>query len=85
MEWPKELWTLLLQSALLGKAREVYSALSVDQSADYSLVKEVILKAYELVAEAYQQQFQGHRKDELQTYVEFVQTKESLFVCWLFV
>ena len=30
LEWPKEVWTLLLQSTLIGKAREVYSALSVD-------------------------------------------------------
>jgi len=29
--WPKEMWTLLLQSSLLGKARKAYSALSIDQ------------------------------------------------------
>ena len=69
LEWPKEVWTLLLQSALLG---EVYSALSVDQSSDYNVVKTaIILKAYELVPEAYQQQFRGCRKEESQTYVEF--------------
>ena len=53
LEWPKEVWTLLLQSVLLGKAREVYSALSVDLSSDYDVVKAAILKAYELVPEAY--------------------------------
>ena len=31
LEWPKEVWTLLLQSTLIGKAREVYSALSVSR------------------------------------------------------
>ena len=25
LEWPKEVWILLLQSVLMGKAREVYS------------------------------------------------------------
>ena len=39
IEWPKEMWTLLLQSMLLGKAWEVYSALSVDHSSDYDIVK----------------------------------------------
>ena len=29
LKWPKEVWTLLLQSYLDGKARAVYSALSV--------------------------------------------------------
>ena len=48
LEWPKEMWTLLLQSVLLGKAREAYPALSVDHSSDYD-VKSAILKAYELL------------------------------------
>jgi len=37
---------------LTGKAREVYSALSVEQSSHYDAVKSAILKAYELVPEA---------------------------------
>ena len=53
LEWPRETWTLLLQSVLTGKAREVYSALSVEQSSQYDAVKSAILKAYELVPEAY--------------------------------
>ena len=71
-----------MQSVLLGKAREVYSALSVDQSSDYDVVKGAILKAYELVPEAYRQQFRGCRKEESQTYVEFAQTKEYFFNRW---
>jgi len=42
-----------LQSALLGKAREAYSTLSVDQSSDYDTVKSAVLRAYELITEAY--------------------------------
>ena len=82
LEWPKEVWTLLLQSVLLGKAREVYSALSVDQSSDYDVVKGAILKAYELVPEAYRQQFRRCRKEGSQTYVEFAWTKENFFNRW---
>ena len=57
LKWPEEEWTLLLQSSLVGKAREVYSALSIDDSAQYDIVKSAILKAYELVPEAYRQKF----------------------------
>ena len=41
LEWPCEVWTLLLQSVLVGKAREVYLSLSmtVEQSVQYELVK----------------------------------------------
>ena len=53
LEWPKDVWTLLLQSILVGKARKVYSSMSVEQSGWYELVKSIILKAYELVPEVY--------------------------------
>ena len=49
LEWPKEMWTLLLQSVLLRKVRDAYSTLSVDHNSDYDVVKSAILKAYELV------------------------------------
>ena len=45
----KEVWTLLLQSVLIGKAREIYSALPVEKNAQYEEVRQAILEAYELV------------------------------------
>ena len=62
LHWPAEVWTLLLQSTLVGKARQVYSALPVDQSSVYKMVKNAILKAYELVPEAYQQKFRSTKR-----------------------
>ena len=52
LNWPKEHWTLLLQSVLIGKAREIYTQLGVEQSHHYETVKELILKGYELVPKA---------------------------------
>ena len=44
LNWPKEHWTLLMQSVLIGKAREIYTQLGVEQSHHYETVKELILK-----------------------------------------
>ena len=63
LEWPQDSWMLLLQSVLIGKAREVYSA-------------------YELVPEAYRQNFRNYKKGEKQTYTEFAREKEALFDRW---
>ena len=52
LNWPKEHWTLLLQSVVIGKARAIYTQLGV----------ELILKGYELVPEAYRQQFRNCKK-----------------------
>ena len=82
LNWPKEHWTLLLQSVLIGKAREIYTQLGVEQSHHYETVKELILKGYELVPEAYRQKIRNCKKDSNQTHVEFARNKEQLFDRW---
>ena len=67
---------------VIGKAREIYSALPVERSTQYEDVRQAILKAYELVPEAYRQKFRNCKKQESQTYVEFAREKEALFDRW---
>ena len=73
---------MLLQSVLLGKARETYTQLTVEQASSYDTVKELILKGYELVPEAYCQKFRNFIRISNQTYVQFARTKEQLFDRW---
>ena len=47
------------------------SQLSLEQSADNDKVKKNILKAYELIPEAYRQKLRDCRKELDQTHVEF--------------
>lgn len=72
----------MLPSVLVGKAQEAYSALSIEESGDYETVKNAILRAYELVPEAYRQCFRSLCKPDKQTYVEFAKEKEALFTRW---
>jgi len=72
MKWPDSEQTLMLQCVLTGKAQKAYSSLSVLDSQNYHKVKEAVLKAYELVPEAYRQKFRNMRKPAEQTYCEFV-------------
>lgn len=69
--WPDGDRTLMLQCVFTGKAQEAYSALSPGDSMDYAKVRAAVLKAYELVPEAYRQRFRGWRKGDRQTHVEF--------------
>lgn len=66
----------------MGKAQEVISALSFEDSLDYDVVKVTVLRAYELVPEAYRQRFRLHAKTSKQTYVEFGREKRALFEKW---
>ena len=83
LSWPKEHWVLLLSTALKGKAQVAYSALPVRDRNDYETVKEAILKAFELVPEAYRQKFRGLHMGDSQTHVEYAKEKERLFDKWL--
>ena len=67
---------------MVGKAQEIYGSLSVEQSSNYEHVKEAILKAYELVPEAYRQKFRNYLKYDSKTHVEFAREKENLFNRW---
>ena len=82
LKWSKEHWTLLQQSVVIAKALEIYIQLSVEQISDYDKVKELILKAYELIPEAYRQKVINCRKENDKTHVEFARTKEQLFNRW---
>ena len=82
LRWPTDQWPLLLQSVLKGKAQEAYTALPISECVDYNCVKNAILKAYELVPEAYRQKFRNYRKQESQTHVEFAHEKEVYFDRW---
>ena len=82
LKWPKKHWALLIQCVLKGKAQEIYTQLSLEQASNYDTVKEVIMKGYELVPEAYRQKFRNCEKQSNQTFVEFARTKEQLFDRW---
>lgn len=82
LNWPREVWSLLLQCKLVGKAQEVCSSLPLQDSLQYDLVKVAILRAYELVPEAYRQKIRAHRKSSSQTFVEFAREKETLLDKW---
>ena len=43
---------MLLQGVVIGKAREIYTQSSLEQSSDYDKVKELIIKSYDPVPEA---------------------------------
>ena len=66
----------------VGKACEVYSAMSIEHSSQYDLVKKAVLKTYELVPEGYRQNFRNYKKVDKQTYTEFAHEKEALLDRW---
>ncbi len=67
---------------LTRKAQEVCTALSLDDSLDYDVVKAANLRAYKLVPEANRQCFRNHKKSSGHTFIEFAREKFVLFDKW---
>lgn len=82
LQWPAEVWPLLLQCKIHGKVQDAVAALPVEDSLNYECVKAAILRAYELVPEAYRQKFRNYKKSSNQSYVEFAREKGTLFDKW---
>jgi len=80
--WPKDQWPILLSTVLRGKAQVAYAAMDPLERCDYDKVKLAIQTAFELVPEAYRQQFRVLHKTENQTHVEFLRDKERQFNKW---
>uniref|UniRef100_A0A8D0D8B5 SCAN box domain-containing protein n=1 Tax=Sander lucioperca TaxID=283035 RepID=A0A8D0D8B5_SANLU len=73
----------MLQCVLTGRAQEAYSSLNTEDSSGYATIKSAVLKAYELVPEAYRQRFRSWEKRSGQTYMEFARDLTGHFRRWL--
>ncbi|XP_068210300.1 uncharacterized protein [Palaemon carinicauda] len=77
------MWTVLIQCRLVGKAIRVYNSLEEGIARDYGKVKALVLRAYDLVPEAYRLKFRNFNKHACISYVEFARLKEEQFNNWL--
>lgn len=55
----------MLQCILPGKAQEAFSAICAEDGLDHDIVNSAVLKAQELVPEAYHQKFRNWVKGEM--------------------
>jgi len=83
MKWPQDMWVLLIQTKLVGRASEVFASLSEVISGQSDEVKKSILGACELVPELYRQRFRSLRREPGQTYLEFERLKQINFDKWI--
>ncbi|XP_039878543.1 uncharacterized protein LOC120727985 [Simochromis diagramma] len=82
LQWPQDMWCVMLLCKLTGKAQEVCSALSMEDCLVYEKLKSAVLQAHELLPEAYRQNFRGLGLAQGQSYLDFAREKAKLFDRW---
>ena len=83
-DWKKNDWAMLVQSRFKGKAREAYACLSMEESVDYEVVKEAVLKTVEMDPEVYRRRFRDIKKINGQTHLEMARECKMKFDSGLF-
>uniref|UniRef100_A0A8C5EVC6 SCAN box domain-containing protein n=1 Tax=Gouania willdenowi TaxID=441366 RepID=A0A8C5EVC6_GOUWI len=81
-EWWKEEWAIHLIPLLTGKARSAFVAMDPDNTTDYDLLKEAVLKKYEINSETYRLQFRAMETSPTETPQELYIRLKDLFCKW---
>ena len=83
LNWPEIHWATLIHCKLTGKALKVFNGLSEEELSSFETIRNSVLRAYELVPEAYRQRFRELSKQGNQSFVEFARRKTEYMNKWL--
>lgn len=76
-------WAFKLAPYLTSKAQQTYAALSSEEAADYTKLKEAILHRYNVTVDSYRQQFRATFKKPGESYQELMMRLGQLARKWL--
>lgn len=80
IKWDKQDWPTILIPLLCGMTLE---ALSVEDRANYDVIKQAILERYKLNEEAYRKRFRSAWQENDESFREFRVRMKGDFNCWL--
>ena len=81
--WDKEDWPFHLSQYLRGKATEAYTRLSRSDRKNYDIVKEALLRRYNLTDEGYRKKFRESQPDDGETPQQFLVRLKNYLEKWI--
>jgi hypothetical protein len=82
-KWLKEQWATNLSALLQGKALDVYSRLSAEDSTNYDVLKDSLLKRFQLTEEGFRQKLRNCKMEVGETAQQFVVRMEEYILRWM--
>ena len=82
-KWKKWDWATYLSALLRGRALDVYSRLPVAQANDFSILKEALLKRYQLSAEGFKTRFRTAKPELGETPIQFLTRIDNYLQRWI--
>ena len=81
--WPRSSWAINLGALLQGKVLEVYSRLSIDDAHNYPVLKEALLKRFQLSACDFEKKFRQATPEAGESAAQFTARLEHYFDRWV--
>ena len=81
--WQTDCWAINLGALLQGKALEVYSRLAPDEAANYSTLKDALLRRYQMSADDFRKKFYKATPETGESAGQFMARLEHYFERWL--
>lgn len=81
--WQEDRWASNLSALLQGKALDVYSRLSASESLDYTVLRDALLKRYQLTEEGFRQKLRDGKLEPGETASQFAVRLESYLTRWM--
>ena len=70
-KWPPDQWAINLSALLKGKALEVYSRIPPEEALEYDVLKEALLKRFEMTEDGFRKRFRNCRPEVGETFTQF--------------
>ena len=81
--WKKDRWAVYLSALLKGRALEVYSRLPVKDAQDYDVLKDALLKRFNLTEEGFKQKLKTAKPETNEAPAQFIARLESYLMRWM--
>jgi len=81
--WRRDQWAVYLSALLKGKALEVYSRLPIKDPQDYEVLKDALLKRFNLTEEGFKQKFKTAKPEVNEAPGQLLARLESYLMRWI--
>ena len=81
--WDISTWATSLSALLKGHALDVYALLPSDKALDYNVLKDALLKRYDMTEDGYKRKFRSCRPEQGETFSQFTVRLSGYLLRWL--
>ena len=82
-KWESDNWALCLSALLRGRALDVYSMMPKDDVNNYELLKDALLKRYQLTADGFKKRFRTAKPETGETPMQFLTRIDNYLERWI--